>query len=78
MAPFCWPRIENEIALAREVASSRPEKPTDGDEIATRLSEHFSTEGKSVDLLARGCREGMDRLLSKYKQEGEKSLKMYK
>ncbi|CAB4015161.1 Hypothetical predicted protein [Paramuricea clavata] len=67
--------IENDIALAREVAASRPEKPNDWDEIATRLSEHFSTDGKPVELKARGCRERMDRLLSKYKQEDAKSLK---
>jgi hypothetical protein len=74
MAPFRWPSIENDIALAREVAASRPEKSNDWDEIATRLSEHFSIDGKYVDLKARGCRERMDRLLSKYKQEDAKSI----
>ncbi|CAB4023790.1 Hypothetical predicted protein [Paramuricea clavata] len=75
MGPFRWPSIENDIALAREVAASRPEKPNDWDKIGTRLSEHFSTDGKPVELKARGCRERMDRLLSKYKQEDAKSLK---
>ncbi|CAB3986879.1 Hypothetical predicted protein [Paramuricea clavata] len=75
MGPFRWPSTENDIALAREVAASRPEKPNDWDGIATRLSEHFSTDGKPVELKARGCRERMDRLLSKYKQEDAKSLK---
>ena len=57
MAPFRWSSIENDIALAREVAASRPEKPNDWDEISTRLSEHFSTDEKPVELKARSCRD---------------------
>lgn len=76
--PFRWSGIQHDLALAREVASNRPQKPMDWDAIAQRLSGYFSTEDKPVELKARGCRERMDRLLLKYKQEDNQSLKRYK
>ena len=65
----------HDVALAREVMSCRPNKPQEWEEIAEKLSTAFSTEGKTVELKGRGCRERMDRLLDKYKSDDSKSLK---
>ena len=65
---FRWPSVFHDIALATEVARDRPEKPCES------LSQLFSTE-KTVTLKGRGCRERMDRILTKYKEEDAKSLK---
>jgi len=71
---FRWPSVFHDIALATEVARDRPEKPCEWDKIAESLSQLFSTE-KTVTLKGRGCRERMDRILTKYKEEDAKSLK---
>lgn len=75
--PFRWPSIQHDLALAREVASCRPQKTMDWEAIAHQLSSDFGTEDKPVELKARGCRERMDRLLLKYQQEDNQCLKRY-
>ena len=77
MAPFRWPETYHDLALAKKVARCMPEKSQEGEEIAKRLSEVFSTERKQVELKGRGCRERMDRLLERYKTEDAKALKRY-
>ena len=52
-----------------------PEKPQEWEDIAKRLSEAFSTEAKQVELKGRGCRERMDRIPDRYKEENAKALK---
>lgn len=74
MAQFRWPELRNDVALAREVASTRPTKSADW-EIAGIFSAQFSTEEKPVDLKGRGCRERLKRLLDKFKSEDSKALK---
>ena len=54
MAPFRWPSIQNDLALAIEVASRKPETHQDWDEIASVLSEVFSSDSNRVDLKGRG------------------------
>ena len=73
MPSFRWPELSNDLALAKEVMSLRPEKPCDWDAIATKLSALFSTDEKPVILKRRGCRERMDLLLKKIKDEDAKS-----
>ena len=75
MAPFRWPEARHELALAREVARLNPEKPDEWEAIARRLGEAFSTDSNIVELKGRGCREKMDRILTKYKAEDVKGLK---
>ena len=75
MAPFPWPETRHDLALAKEVAQYMPEKPQEWEDIAKRLSEAFSTEAKQVQLKGRGCRERMDRILDRYKEEDAKALK---
>ena len=75
MPSFRWPDVSHDIALAIEVISHRPQKPVDWDAIAGTLSSAFSTEEKPVELKGRGCRERMDLLLRKYKDEDAKALK---
>lgn len=65
----------HELALAKEVAAHRPQKPVDWIEIADILSSMCSTEEKPVLLKGRGCKGRMDLLLKKYKDEDSKSLK---
>ena len=77
MAPFRWPLVQNDIDLAIEVDAARPEKSSDWDLIAAKLSNHFSTPEKPVELTGRSCRERMDRILEKYKSEESRSLKRY-
>ena len=75
MPNFRWPELSNDLALAKEVMSLRPEKPCNWDAIATKLSALFSTNEKPVILKGIGCRERMDLLLKKFKDEDAKSLK---
>ena len=75
MPQFRWPELLNDVALAREVASTRPAKSADWEKIAGTLSAQFSTEEKPVDLKGRGCRERLERLLEKFKSEESKALK---
>ena len=68
MGPFRWPTLQHDVDLAKEVVATRPEKPIDWDNIASRLNPIFSlTIGKAVDLKGRSCRERMERLIKKYK-----------
>ena len=53
MAPFRWPLVQNDIDLAIEVDAARPEKSSDWDVIAAKLSNHFSTPEKPVELTGR-------------------------
>lgn len=75
MAPFRWPEARHELVLAREVAQHTPEKPDEWEAIARRLKKAFSTGSYTVELKGRGCREKMDRILNKYKEEDMKGLK---
>ena len=77
MAPFRWLLVQNDIDLAIEVDAAGPEKSSDWDFIAAKLSNHFSTPGKPVELTGLSCRERMDRILEKYKSEESRSLKRY-
>ena len=49
--------------LAKEVAKTMPEKPMEWDKIG------------SVEIKGRGCRERMDHLLEKHKNDDTKALK---
>ena len=53
MPEFRW-ELQQDIALASEVATSRPQKLQDWDEIAVTLSAAFSSDEKPVQLKARG------------------------
>ena len=77
MSPFRWPELGNDVALATEVAARRPQKPQDWEDIAQALSQAFSTPEKEIQLKGRGCRERMDLLLKKHKNEDAKALKRF-
>ena len=74
MAPFRWPEARHELALAKEVAQHNPEKPDEWEAVARRLGKAFSTDSCTVELKGRGCREKMDRILTKYKEEDMKGF----
>ena len=44
MAPFCWPSVHQDLGVAREVMSHRPERPAEWEKRVERLSEAFSKE----------------------------------
>lgn len=75
MTPFRWPETCHDLALAKEVAPYIPEKPQEWEDIAKRLSEAFSTEAKQMELKGKGCRERMERILDRYKEENAKALR---
>ena len=75
MPGFHWEAVHN-LALAKEVATHRPQKPLDWAEIAERLNTAFSTDEKHV-LKGRECKDRLDFLLKTYKEEDAKSLKKY-
>jgi len=77
MPNFRWPLLYHDIALAKEVISLRPEKPSDWGNIATKLSAIFSSKEKPVMIKGRACRERLDLLLKKYKEEDVKALRRY-
>lgn len=75
MPQFRWPTVANDVSLAREVVGRRPSKPAEWDEIAAILNSAFSTPSKTVQLKGRGCRERLERLVSKYREDDSQSLK---
>lgn len=78
MPPFRWPEVRHDIALAKEVVQNAPEKPTDWEKIAETLSNLFTSWTKthqSIEIKGRGCRERMDRLVDKHKENEAKALK---
>ena len=75
MPQFRWPEVENDIALAREVASKRPSKMLDWEAIAQVLSTAFSPSSKPVHIKGRGCKERMERLLAKFRSDDRQALK---
>ena len=77
MPCFRWPETRHDVDLAKEVAAYCPSKPLDWGQIATILSEKFSTEEKPVQLKGRGCRERLESLIDKYKADDAKALKRF-
>ena len=77
MAPFRWPGCCHDIALAKEVVSTRPKRPMDWDSIAETLAGRFSTQEKPVRLSGRACKDRLNLLLAKHKADGAKGLKRY-
>ena len=63
------------LTLATETASRRPNRPTDWDAIADKLSEQFSKPGNPIQLKGLSCQEQLDLLLRRYVDEDKKSLK---
>lgn len=72
LAPFRWPNIQNDLALAKKVAARKPQTHQDWDEIATVLSGVLGSESNRVDLKGRGCRERLARLIEKDEQDVNK------
>ena len=75
MAQFRWPKVENDIALLKEIVARRPSKADEWDDIVEFLSSLFSTENNPVVLKRRGCRERSEVLIKKFKSEEPKALK---
>ena len=77
MAPFPWPELSHDKALLLEVATKKPERPADWEDIALNLSLAFSTPNNAVEIKGRACRERLDRLIHKFKNEDAKALRRY-
>lgn len=75
MAPFRWPKMDQDIALCKEIIARRPMKVDDWENIGEFLSNLFTTENNPVQLKGRGCREQSELLVKKYKSEEWKALK---
>ena len=75
MTPFRSSTISNDIMLATDVAVRKPKSPADWKIIAGILSQAFSSDDKRVDFTGRACRERLERLINKFKEEDKKSLK---
>ena len=65
MAPFRWPKVDQDIALCKEIIARRPTKVDDWEDIAEFLSNLFTTENNPVQLKGRGCRERSELLVKK-------------
>ena len=59
MGPFRWPKVDQDIALCKEIIARRFTKPDDWEDIAEFLSNLFTPENKPVQIKGRGCREGV-------------------
>jgi len=68
MPGFRWD-LKQDIALATMVLPKRPHKLVGWSDVAEDLNASFSTEDKPVHLKGRGCRERMDLLLKKCKDD---------
>ena len=66
---------DHNLALTTEVVARRPHKPADWNDLVKTLNTSFSTKEKPVQLKGRGCRERMELLLKKYKDDDKKVLK---
>lgn len=77
MPNFRWPNIYHDLSLAKDVYSVRPEKASDWDIIAAKLSALFSTDEKPISMKGRACRERLDLLLKKYREQDAKALKRF-
>ena len=77
MPNFRWPSLFHDVFLASEIISLRPEKSIDWASIATKLSTLFSSDEKPIMITSRACRERLDLLLKKYREEDAKALKRY-
>ena len=75
MAPFRWPEISNDLMLAREVAAKNPKNGAEWETIACLLSRAFNKDGKTIDLTGRACKDRLERLITKHKDDDKKSLK---
>ena len=67
--------VRHDLALASEVVSRRPQKPSDWIELAEALNNLFTNEEKPLLVKGRGCRDRIDLLLKKYKDQDKKALK---
>ena len=74
MAPFRWPTSFHDICLCKEVLEKNPTSVAEWEKIAEVLSEQFSTPEKPVEVKGRGCRERLDRLLQKYRQDDKRCV----
>ena len=75
MAPFRWPELSHDRALLLEVATKKPERPVDWEDIALNLSLVFSAPNNAVEIKGRASRERLDRLIHKFEDEDAKALK---
>lgn len=75
MPNFRWPLLQHDISLAKEVVSRRPEKTNDWDMIAKELSKNFSTPDKPVVLKGRACKDRLELLVKKYRDEDARALR---
>jgi hypothetical protein len=48
--PFRWPDLRHDLALAKEVVKSRPEKQSDWQKIAEGLSDLFGTWSPDIPV----------------------------
>ena len=62
--------MANDLMLATEVASRNQKNGTEWETIPCAL-----TDDKSVEVTGRACREQLDRLIAKYKEDDKRSLK---
>ena len=67
--------LDGSIQMAKEVAFRKPQTHQEWDELATVLSEVFTSDSNRVELKGRGCRERLARLIEKNEQDDKKSLK---
>ena len=71
---FRWD-IRQDLALCIEVSKVRPKKPLKWLEIADSLSALFSSDAKEVSFKGKGCKERLQLLLRKNRDEDKKALK---
>ena len=55
MAPFCWPKVEHDIALYKEIIDRHPMKGDDWEDIVVSLSSLFTMGNKQMQLKEEGC-----------------------
>lgn len=77
MAPFCWPELSHDKALLLEVATKKPERPVDWEDVALNFSLAFSTPNNAVEIKGRACQERLDCSIHKFKNNDAKALRSY-
>jgi len=57
MAPFRWPKVDQDITLCKEIMVRRSAKTDNWEDIAEFPSNLFTAENNQVQLKGGGCRE---------------------
>ena len=76
MPPFRWKELEYDTALCRQFVGNKPGKPSEWNDLSSTLSAFISKTKTEVNLTGRACREHMELLVKKFKNDEQKASRL--